>query len=104
MTGKREDEASPTAAHVVVADAAQLSALIEAAVTRALDVHRQRGSDDLPEHLTVAEAAKELRCSPRTVQRLVRGGRLVASRIDGGSSRVLIERGSVALLLARRKR
>lgn len=58
---------------------------------------RAQGSD----RLTVTEAAEALRCSPRQVRRLVSSGRLRATKIaSGGSSRVLVTRGSVDALLA----
>ena len=55
----------------------------------------------LPAHLTLAEAARELRCSSKTVRRLISTGRLASSRsTEGpGSSRVLVPRAGVEALL-----
>ncbi len=47
----------------------------------------------LPELLTVPEAADFLRISPRTIERMLTDGRLV--RMSGGTARVLIPRQSV---------
>ncbi len=52
------------------------------------------------EHVTVREAAELLRCSDKTVRRYVALGKLTATRADGGSSRLLIKRRSIELLLA----
>ena len=54
-----------------------------------------------PAHLTIAEAALELRCSQKTVRRMLATGRLHATKLAaGGSSRVLIARAEVARFLA----
>lgn len=48
---------------------------------------------ELPTLCTLAEAAKALRSSPRTVRRLLAAGRLRAAKLSlGGSARVLVPR------------
>ena len=92
--------ADPTT-RVVVISTDDLAAIIEAAVVRALTSHDQAKPPELPEHLTIAEAATTLRCSVQTVRRRIRLRRLVATDPpEGTSSKVLVTRASVLAYLA----
>lgn len=54
-----------------------------------------------PPMLTYADVANVLRCSPRTVSRLIADGRLVAVRtVPGGSSRVTVPRAELRKYLS----
>jgi len=57
-------------------------ALVE--VLRRLDEHLARQPREPPAVLTVADVAEKLRCSPDTVERLIRLGLLVPFRLVGG--------------------
>lgn len=83
---------------IIVTTPEELGRIVEAAVQRALAVRFP--IKPLPERLTVAEAAKELRCSPCNVRKLVRQGRLRGEKVStGGSSRLLIPRTEIARVL-----
>jgi excisionase family DNA binding protein len=113
MTAKRPGlaDVSPTA---VAAEAqAALVALMAAAMRDAVRVVvREELQDGLHAHhaqavgnetrllLTVAEAAKQLRCCERQVRKLIAAGRLNATKLaHGGSSRVLISQEAIDQLV-----
>ena len=76
-----------------------LAALVEAAVVRALTT--QAKPPELPEHLTIAEAATTLRCSVQTVRRRIRLRKLVkVDPPEGTAQKVLVTRASVLAYLA----
>lgn len=54
-------------------------------------------------NLTKREAAARLRCHPDTVGRLIKSGRLEASKNDGRNGRVLIPEESVEKYLMSRR-
>jgi excisionase family DNA binding protein len=96
---------SQTASALIIVPAPQLEALIEGAIRRALTapsaLPAPAGATEPPGPATVREAAQYLACSERQIRRLIRTGRLAASRITpGGSSRVLIDRASIQRVLA----
>ena len=93
---------SPAPRLLVQLDERELAQLIREGVQAALAAQGQGQGQvhDPDELLGVAEAARALRCSSRTVRRMVATGRLRAAKLgDGGSSRVLIARAEVRRLL-----
>lgn len=87
---------------IVTLTVTELGELIDhrarAAVRDELDA---RAPASRPATCSVAEAARELSITPRTVKRWISAGRLHASRpVMGGSSRLRITRESIDRLLA----
>jgi excisionase family DNA binding protein len=76
---------------IVVVTAEELEALVERVVERVVqrEVAKLRG-EDLPEGVTMAEAARRLHLSTATVQRRVSDGTLPSMKV-GGARRVLID-------------
>ncbi len=76
--------------------------LLVKAVVDALEARAPRPLSDLPDLLTAEEAAGVLRCSRRTLGRLVASGRLHASRqAADGSSPLLIARKDLTTYMAK---
>ena len=85
---------------IVVLSPAELDALIRSTVREELAAHRLEPCTPGLEILSVSEAADLLRCSARSVRRMLSTGRLRASKLaSGGSSRLLIARAEVERLL-----
>lgn len=96
-SGKNEDRL------LVQLTATELGKMIDDRVRAAVrDELDARAPESRPATCSVAEAARELNITTRTVKRWISDGRLQASRVvpGGGSSRVRITRASVDRLLA----
>jgi excisionase family DNA binding protein len=89
---------------LVVIPADQLAAIIEFAVSKALDAREAASTPPKAQHdhLTIAEAADLLRCSQATVRRRIRQRKLTTSKVGQGGARVLVTLESVQKLLATR--
>ena len=87
---------------LVTLTADELGQMIDNRVRNAVrDELDARAPASRPATCSVAEAARELNTTPRTVKRWISAGRLHASRpVLGGSSRLRITRDSVDRLLA----
>lgn len=86
---------------MVVISPEELSKLIEDAVARALERHGGLpGEEPDKPYLTLSEAARYLKRSTPTVRRYIAQGKLQASKVQAGSSRVMIARAALDHLLA----
>ena len=88
---------------LVQLDEVTLGELIRQAVRDELASQRAPSSSTASSrHLTIAEAADQLKCCDRQVRRLIAQGRLRVAKVTPGrgSSRVLVLRASVDTLIA----